>query len=121
MDMSNQPGSLRKLDILIKRGKLVEDVEDIGDEDPSALAWIGVIRHPVAMEIHHLTWADEEHIPKRRTYYGVSYIGGTQNGGFIGEHPNLKWMMTGGTPILGNLHTMGISWETWDYGIIVDL
>ena len=26
------------------------------------------------------------------------------NGCFIMENPNLKWMMTGGTPILGNDH-----------------
>ena len=32
--------------------------------------------------------------------------GGTPklNGGFIGENPKIKWMMTGGTPIYGNPH-----------------
>ena len=31
-------------------------------------------------------------------------MGETQNRWFIRENPDLKWMMTGGTPILGNPH-----------------
>ena len=33
---------------------------------------------------------------------------GIQNGWFIMENPNLKWMITGGTPILGKHHLMMI-------------
>ena len=38
--------------------------------------------------------------------------GYTQNGCFCIEHPHLKWMMTGGTPISGNLHLdpFGLMW-----------
>ena len=35
---------------------------------------------------------------------GVSIHGGAQNGWFTMESPIYKWMMTGGTPILGHLH-----------------
>ena len=31
-------------------------------------------------------------------------MGDPQNGWFIRENPSYKWMMTGGTPILGNPH-----------------
>ena len=31
-------------------------------------------------------------------------MGVPQNGWFIVENPNLKWMITRGTPISGNLH-----------------
>jgi hypothetical protein len=47
---------------------------------------------------------------------GVSINGGTPRAGCVSiENQNLKWMMTRGTPILGNLH-MNI-WENmgiWD-------
>jgi hypothetical protein len=40
---------------------------------------------------------------------GISINGGTPIGGwFIMENPNKKWMRTGGTPILGNLHNIYI-------------
>ena len=40
---------------------------------------------------------------------GVSIVMGVLHGapkwmGFVREHPKLKWMMTGGTPISGNLY-----------------
>ena len=31
-------------------------------------------------------------------------MGVPPNGGFVVKNPNLKWMMTGGTPISGNPH-----------------
>ena len=36
----------------------------------------------------------------------VSMNGVSQNGGFIREYPNIKGMITGGTPISGNLHIL---------------
>ena len=47
---------------------------------------------------------------------GVSYNGGTPlslDGFWKRENPIYKWMMTGGTPISGNLH---ISYITLDHG-----
>ena len=35
-------------------------------------------------------------------------MGVPENGWFIRESPNLKWMMTGGTSISGNLHMRAI-------------
>ena len=35
--------------------------------------------------------------------WGVPKMGIPRNGWFILDNPNLKWMMTGGTPTLGNL------------------
>ena len=39
-------------------------------------------------------------------YYMVvsMWLGVPPNGWFTKENPNLKWMMTGGTPISGNFH-----------------
>jgi hypothetical protein len=37
-------------------------------------------------------------------YRGVPQMGVPENGWFIMGHPNLKWMITEGTPISGNLH-----------------
>ena len=40
---------------------------------------------------------------------GGSIHGGTSKiDGLLGDNPNLKWMITGGTPIYGNIQ-MGIS------------
>ena len=40
-------------------------------------------------------------------------VGVPQNGWFPMEHPNLKWMMTGGTPISGTTSYLRISpWKT---------
>ena len=43
-------------------------------------------------------------------YYGeVSIVMGVSpNGWFRVENPNLTWMMTGGTPVLGNLRVVAM-------------
>ena len=44
-------------------------------------------------------------LSKQKPFGGFHSHGGTRIAGwFIVEHPNLKWIMTGGTPISGNAH-----------------
>ena len=57
-------------------------------------------------------------------WLGFHSHGGTPNGWFVVENPNLKWMGTGGTPISGNLHYphdihLQSSTIFWDYDFMI--
>ena len=46
-------------------------------------------------------------------YGGFHSHGGTPNGLLIRENPNLKWMMTGGTPMTWETSIWSFWWDTW--------